>query len=337
MLSGQFSLYSKTEIPHAFMRRNRFIPLILTWTTVILTTGLQAQTTTDSLYWAYIRKYSSLAVNEMYYSKIPASITMAQALLESRFGTSELAVNANNHFGIKCQTGWTGETYHYQDDDNNTCFRKYESIEESFRDHSHFLMYRPRYQDLFKLDPNDYTAWAHGLKLAGYATNPTYAPQLLRIIEDYKLYLLDSMQPEVEAITTAQAKEIPNHVRSATPPAPKVFHRNRIDFTIAAEGENIDSLTRKYRKLPWEIRKYNEIPKGQDVRSGQVVYLQPKRTQAEDGYTTHVVAPGESMYSISQTYGIKLHWLYKRNAMEKGREPAVGEEIWLRGKKSSRR
>lgn len=319
------------------MRRNRYLSLIFSCITMVLTAGLEAQTTTDSLYWSYIRKYSDLAVNEMYYSKIPASVTMAQALLESRFGTSELAVNANNHFGIKCQTGWTGEVYHYQDDDDNTCFRKYGSIEESFRDHSHFLMYRPRYQELFKLDPKDYTGWAHGLKLAGYATNPNYAPQLLRIIEDYKLYLLDTMQPEVVAVTAAQDLEIPNNVKSAAHPTPKVFHRNRIDFTIASDSDNIETLTRKYQKLNWEIRKYNEIPKDQDVRSGQVVYLQPKRKQAEAGYTTHVVEPGESMYSISQTYGIQLKWLYKRNAMQKGTEPNVGDEIWLRGQKSSRR
>jgi LysM repeat protein len=321
----------------AFMRRNRLFILILAWICLVPATGLNAQTTTDSLYWSYIRKYSSLAVNEMYYSKIPASITMAQALLESRFGTSELAVNANNHFGIKCQTGWSGEIYHYQDDDDNTCFRKYGSIEESFRDHSHFLMYRPRYQELFKLDPTDYTSWAHGLKQAGYATNPNYGPMLLRIIEDYKLYLLDSMQPEVEAVTTEQAHQIPNHVKSAMPPVPKVFHRNRIDFTIVSDSDNIASLTKKFQKLNWEIRKYNEIPKDQDVRSGQVVYLQPKRTQAEAGYTTHIVEPGESMYSISQTYGIKLRWLYKRNAMKMGTEPNVGDEIWLRGQKSTRR
>ena len=291
----------------------------------------------DSLYWSYIRKYSYLAINEMHYSKIPASITMAQALLESRFGTSELAVNANNHFGIKCQTGWEGPTYTYQDDDDNTCFRQYGSIQESFRDHSHFLMNRPRYAGLFKLDPNDYSAWCHGLKQAGYATNPNYAILLIRIIEDYKLYLLDGMQPLVEPMNSTYDILIPLTMPEMAPPVPRVFHRNRINFIIAGEGETIESLTRQLKKLKWEIRKYNEIPKDQDIRAGQVVYLQPKRRQAEPGYTIHVVEPGETMYSISQTYGVQLKWLYKRNSMEPGTEPAVGDEIWLRGMKSNRR
>jgi hypothetical protein len=301
----------------------------------IFTNQLSAQV--DSLYWSYIRKYSQLAITEMQYSRIPASVTMAQALLESRFGTSELAVNANNHFGIKCQMEWTGERYTYQDDDDNTCFRKYNSIEESFRDHSHFLMYRPRYAGLFKLDPNDYTAWAYGLKQAGYATNPNYAPMLLKIIENYRLYLLDSTLPQVDHVNSVNEIQIPMTLQGSGVMQNRVFHRNRIDFTIAKEGDNVEKLTREFNKLRWEIRKYNDIPKDQDVRTGQLVYLQPKRKQAEPGYSMHTVVQGESMHSIAQVYGIRLKYLYKRNMMKPGTEPQPGDEIWLRGMKSNRR
>lgn len=303
----------------------------------LLTAGNQLIAQIDSMYLSYIARYSAMAVNEMHYSKIPASVTMAQALLESQAGTSELAVKANNHFGIKCQTGWDGKRYTYQDDDENTCFRHYDSVEESFRDHSHFLMYRPRYADLFKLDPCDYTAWAHGLKKAGYATNPRYAPQLIKIIEEYNLCLLDSMPLKIERVQASRTGKIPQRKRVVSGPEPRILQRNRIDYCIVGPGEDIASLTGKYEKLNWEIRKYNEIPKGTEVRPGQVIYLQPKRKHAEAGFTTHIVAPGETMYGISQLYGMKLKWLYKRNGMKPGTEPAPGEELWLRGMKVSRR
>jgi hypothetical protein len=232
---------------------------------------------------------------------------------------------------------WTGERYTYQDDDDNTCFRKYNSIEESFRDHSHFLMYRPRYAGLFKLDPNDYTAWAYGLKQAGYATNPNYAPMLLKIIENYRLYLLDSTLPQVDHVNSVNEIQIPMTLQGSGVMQNRVFHRNRIDFTIAKEGDNVEKLTREFNKLRWEIRKYNDIPKDQDVRTGQLVYLQPKRKQAEPGYSMHTVVQGESMHSIAQVYGIRLKYLYKRNMMKPGTEPQPGDEIWLRGMKSNRR
>lgn len=288
---------------------------------------------TDSSYLKYISKWSQAAITEMYYSKIPASITMAQALHESRFGTSELAVKANNHFGIKCQTEWTGKRYTYQDDDNNTCFRQYGSAEESYRDHSDFLMTRSRYSFLFELDPLDYTAWAHGLKKAGYATNPNYARILIKLIEDYKLFMLDTKRPVLEQMNSLSRNPITHNFPEATASGAKVFHRNRINYTVAGKGDNIESLTNKLNMLKWEIRKYNEIPKNKDIQAGQLIYLQPKRRHAEAGYSIHSVEKGETMYSISQVYGIKLKWLYKRNRMNSGSQPGVGQEIWLRGMK----
>lgn len=139
----------------------------------------------------YIDRYSSLAVFEMELYKVPASITLAQAILESSSGYSDLAINANNHFGIKCKDTWMGETYLYTDDLNNECFRKYSNIEDSYRDHSYFLRFRPRYSSLFRLDIHDYKGWARGLQRSGYATNKDYSEKLVNIIERYELYNLD--------------------------------------------------------------------------------------------------------------------------------------------------
>jgi hypothetical protein len=194
-------------------------------------------------------------------------------------------------------------------------------------------MTRPRYAFLFSLDPADYKAWAHGLKKAGYATNPKYAPIIIKLIEDYKLYLLDEMPAAVEPMNSIAGDRIPTVIPEAVASEPKVFHRNRIDFFIVRKGDNIKKLTAELDLLKWEIRKYNEIPRKQDVRPGQLIYLQPKRTKAEAGYNFHTVAKGESMYSISQIYGIKLKWLYKRNNLKPGTQLKVGQEIWLRGRK----
>ncbi|TSA33343.1 MAG: LysM peptidoglycan-binding domain-containing protein [Porphyromonadaceae bacterium] len=312
-------------------------PVKIFFILVLAIQSVAAFSQTDSAHWDYISKYSQAAIAEMHYSKIPASIIMAQALHESGYGTSELAVKANNHFGIKCQTEWTGKRYTYKDDDSNTCFRLYDSVAESYRDHSDFLMSRQRYAFLFELDPADYNAWAHGLKKAGYATNPNYANILIKLIEEYKLYLLDTMQPVVEPMNSITDNPIPNSVLEAVAPEPKVFHRNRIDFFVTRPGDNIKKLTDELNLLNWEIRKYNELPKNQDVRPGQVIYLQPKRTKAQAGYTFHTAEKGESMYSISQLYGIKLKWLYKRNHMKQGTQPKAGQEIWLRGMKSGKK
>lgn len=314
------------------MRTTKSLILILAaWVWFAGTVCIQGQTAEDRE--AYIRNYAKLAVKEMHFSGIPASITLAQGLVESRSGVSELARTANNHFGIKCQMEWRGPRYYYDDDEKNECFRAYESVEESFRDHSLFLMYRSRYSTLFDLDPKDYKAWAHGLKSAGYATNPRYAYMLINIIEDHKLYQYDQWLPEIEPINSTREVVIPNQPIPFEKPQPKIYLRNRIDFVIADEDDSIESLTEEMGKLRWEIRKYNEIPRGGDIQPGQIVYLQPKRRQAEKGFTTHTVKAGETMYSISQHYGIKLRWLYKRNNMKRGNQPLPGDVLWLRGQK----
>jgi hypothetical protein len=297
--------------------------------------ALQAQT--DSPHWNYIRQYTTSAIAEMHYSKIPASITMAQALHESRYGTSELAVKANNHFGIKCQSEWNGKRYTYQDDDHNNCFRHYDSVGESYRDHSNFLMTRPRYASLFTLSPTDYVGWAQGLKQAGYATNPQYAKILIRLIEDYKLFLLDTMKRDIDPIVAMEGNPVPHRIPPAVPPKPKVSQRNRINFTVAREGDNIERITAAMGLTKGQIRRYNEISVCDDVVPGQLVYLQPKRAAAESEYARHTMQRGESMYAIAQLYGIRIKCLYWRNRMVPGTEPRVGQEVWLRGRRPVKR
>ena len=156
-----------------------------------LTLVLYGQSYTQADIYNYIDTYASVAVEKMNQHGIPASITLAQGILESGAGQSDLAKFANNHFGIKCHNDWSGQTYHKDDDAKDECFRKYKSPQESFEDHSHFLK-KNRYAELFTLERTDYKAWAKGLKKAGYATNPQYAERLVKIIEDYQLYRFDN-------------------------------------------------------------------------------------------------------------------------------------------------
>ncbi len=287
---------------------------------------------TDSTQEAYIRQYAIWAVREMQYSSIPASIKMAQALVESNAGQSELALMANNHFGVKCQMVWTGPRYFYDDDEKDDCFRAYQSAQESYRDHSHFLMYRDRYKSLFNLDPRDYKAWSHGLKAAGYATNPNYAQMLINVIERYKLYQLDHWLPEVEPVNSTSGLQVtPSTALPYVKPEVRSFTRNRIEFVIARPDDTVEKLTKELGKLRWEIRRYNDLTTSHELVPGEIVYLQPKKRQAEDGFSTHHVQDGENMRFIAQHYGIKLKWLYKRNRMKPGSEPGPGEIIWLRG------
>lgn len=299
----------------------------------LLTSSLSAQNNPGRA--AYIEKYSELAVSEMRRSGIPASITMAQAILESSLGKSDLATKANNHFGIKCHVGWQGKRFYYDDDEEDECFRVYRNAEESFRDHSIFLLTRDRYKGLFELDPYDYKGWARGLKAAGYATNPHYAERLIKIIEEEQLYQLDNWIPQVVA-KNSTAEELvdyddnPSHRPTSYPM--QMHKRNRIDFVIVQQGENVESLTEKHNMLRWEIRKYNELETGEQPSPGSIIYLQPKRKRAARGFEYHIVRKGETVYSISQHFGVKTNWILKRNGLEDGAELREGDRIWLRGK-----
>jgi hypothetical protein len=304
------------------MKKARYLVTIIT---LFLTVILHGQKDGVSSGKAYINEYSDLAIREMKRSGIPASITLAQGMLESDNGNSSLARKANNHFGIKCHNDWKGETFHQDDDAKDECFRKYNRVEESFQDHSDFLMSGSRYSFLFELKPTDYRGWAKGLKKAGYATSPTYADKLISLIEVYGLDQYD--QAGVSGIKKDRKK-----AESQTPEAAgrQVLERNRVKYIIVQKDDNFRSLQEEFDLLPFEIYKYNDLSRDQELKEGQVIYLQPKRNKAEVGNNWHTVKPGETMEDISQLYAVKPIKLYRKNLMAPGTEPKTGDKISLR-------
>lgn len=279
----------------------------------------------------YIVEFADMAVSEMKRSGVPASITLAQGILESASGNSRLAKEGNNHFGIKCHSSWTGAKIYADDDAKNECFRKYKSAEESYRDHSDFLKANSRYHFLFELDKTDYKAWAHGLKKAGYATSPTYAEALIRLIEKHELYAYDSNEkPHIKPDKKPARKTNTDDNFSLNPYGRDIMYNNNTPYIIAKSGDNIESICNEFDMMPWQIRRYNDLRKGDSIVAGEFIYLKPKRNKAEKGHDTHTIAPGENMRDIAQQYAIKEKKLYRKNKMEKDSQPEVNTKINLR-------
>ncbi len=275
----------------------------------------------------YIEKYNELAVQEMTRTGIPASITLAQGILESGSGNSSLAVKANNHFGIKCHD-WKGPSVRHDDDKKNECFRKYKSAERSYKDHSDFLTGRSRYAFLFELKPDDYKGWAKGLKKAGYATSPTYAKALIKVIEDNELYAYDKL-----ALSGGKSTRKRRAGRSEVHTGKrKIHYNNRVKYIVATSEDTYESLSEELYLLNWQLSKYNEKPAGSKLEEGEFVYIQPKRNKIYGPNKSHLVKEGETLYSISQKYAIKVNKLRKINKIPEGREPQVGAMILLRGR-----
>lgn len=289
----------------------------------------------------YIERYSDLAVAEMYRSGIPASITLAQGLLESGYGLSELAVKGNNHFGIKCHSGWNGKKMYHDDDRRGECFRVYDDPQQSYADHSDFLRYRDRYAFLFDYEITDYRSWAHGLKSAGYATDPSYARKLITLIEEYSLYEFDVMK-HPSADQHVQIPQSPAQIQQVQPLSEKkreefsfslsrqLYSQNGVPFVYAMEGETYESIAASNNLFLREILKYNDADSKTDLLPGTVVYLQPKRKQAAKGLDKHVVEEGESLREISQRFAVRLDRLYRMNGFEEGYVPEEGQIIKLR-------
>ncbi len=283
----------------------------------------------------YISKYADIAIRQMKQYGVPASIILAQGMLESDNGNSSLATKANNHFGIKCHKDWTGPTMYHDDDRKDECFRKYKNSEGSYMDHSLFLRGGRRYATLFDLEPTDYKGWAHGLKKAGYATNPKYAEMLIKIIEDNELHKFDkgvTIAVESPRKGTGQLVDVDGFTIDIYKTR-SVYIRNRIKYIIVKEGDTFESLTKELSLMPWQLHKYNDLTKDSTLRVGQEIYIQPKRWRAERNHSVHTADTGETMYSISQMYGVKLKSLYRKNRMKVGEEPEVGQTINLRKKK----
>lgn len=290
--------------------------LILALIFLLYIFNLQAQTR-NKQYEAYIKQYRDLAVEEMKKYHIPASITLAQGLLESGAGQSTLAKKSNNHFGIKCGSDWDGKSVRYDDDARNECFRAYKHPKQSYEDHSKFLAGRPRYASLFKLKITDYKGWAKGLKKAGYATNPRYAEQLIGIIELYDLHKYDTKGG------LKWMKENPN------PHQPYIA--NGLVYIVVRTGDTWKSISREFDVSRKKLRKYNDLFKGYQLKTGDVLYLEKKNRRAGKEYVSHTVRAGESMHDISQKYGIQLKKLYKMNKMAaEDPTPKVGSLLRLR-------
>lgn len=282
----------------------------------------------------YIRKYQLLAIREMHRSGVPASIKLAQACLESANGISELARKSNNHFGIKCKSDWTGGKVYYDDDAKDECFRKYNSIEDSYRDHSNFLMNNPRYASLFQLATTDYKGWAQGLKKAGYATANHYDRTLIRIIEEHKLYRLDYRitNDRISASRPSRIKRVGPNAELNVYPIHPVIRMNGIEAVAAKEGDTYKIIAQEFDLKNREVYRYNDQERGYTPVVNEVVYINRKNRKAPKNQTTHRVEAGETMHYISQLYGLQLRPLLKRNNMQKDEQPVQGQIIQLRNK-----
>lgn len=289
--------------------------------------GLQGQ----SAHEMYIEQYKEIAIQEMHRTGIPASIKMAQAILESNAGRSYLATQGNNHFGIKCGGQWTGGTVMRKDDDYKngrlvpSCFRAYPDPEESFMAHSEFLRdpkKNHRYGFLFRLEQTDYKGWARGLKKAGYATNPKYPQLLIELIERYGLDQFDAMEPVDPALMVQEETYSPSLQRV-----------NDVEYVYARPGERPIEISMDFGVSPDKIVKYNERIKApnQKLEAGERVFLQKKRRSYRGEKKYHYVKAGDDMFSIAQHYGLRLEKLLNKNKMSEGEEPAIGEQIRLRG------
>lgn len=315
-----------------------------------------AQGKTNRTYWAYIDQYKDLAIEQQLKYKIPASITLAQGLLESAAGTSRLATKANNHFGIKAHSGWNGPYILADDDRPREKFRKYKSVRESYEDHSVFLK-KPRYERLFTYRITDYKSWAKGLKACGYATSPTYANNLIKIIEMYSLHQFDKIKniqnPQQEYISNSEAKQLWPKIerlslaylkRLATHKVKKkkipeffkshnVYRNNKNYFIIVQKGDNLSTISNATGVTIPELMDYNDLSSDYRLSVGDIIYLRKKKKRASSEYSNkpHQVQPGQSMYDISQMYGIRLKNLYTLNGLSpREYHIKVGDLIWLR-------
>ncbi len=343
------------------MKRYWFVVCVALWAW-----GLQAQTRNEA-YEKYIATYYELAQEQQREHGIPASITLAQGLLESSAGRSELATNANNHFGIKCAGDWKGKGYKYDDDKKDECFRVYKHVRESYEDHSLFLK-RPRYQSLFTFDVTDYKNWAYGLKRCGYATDPGYAGKLIQLIETYDLARyaileLDyreqgednniALTPEEQlALQGGQPFEVGEEDTEAVEDAGykgskpsmersmgtleimlehAVLRNNGRRYVVAREGDTFLSLAAEFNMYESTLRRYNDIinPRYQ-LQAGDKVYLQKKRKKAEKRYTSYRVKRGENIWQIAQDKGMRLKTIYELNGIREGENVTINQRLRLR-------
>lgn len=314
---------------------------ILLCALTVLSQRMTAQRSQDIA--AYINNYRDLAITEMQRSGIPASIILAQGIHETEAGTSELVKKSNNHFGIKCKDSWTGSVVYHDDDQRGECFRRYDSPQDSYKDHSDFLLSSPRYSFLFKLDPMDYHGWAYGLKKAGYATNTHYSQILIKLIEDYNLqqYTMMGMQKmktfqtagsrspgeRIESSPNSPVAGPPNYQSNASKYPAGKFIINRTSVVFIKAGTALLSLASQFDIPLSRLEDFNDLDQGDILQKDQLIYLQRKRKVGENEF--HIVVRGESLHDICQTEGIRYESLLQLNRLDKGMEVAGGEKLHL--------
>lgn len=306
----------------------------------------------NQAYLDYIAQYRDLAIQQQREHKIPASITMAQGILESAAGKSELAVKANNHFGVKCTSDWPGRTFTHDDETANECFRRYASVEDSYEDHSLFLK-RKRYESLFSLPIGDYKNWAYGLKACGYATDPKYPEKLIRLIETYDLNRLtfdtvlvasgavnagdtawtDTPYDNVIAFADQERTDdydTPSMDHVELSGGHKSGHRNGVRYIVAKPGDTFESLAYQLNMYERTLRRYNDALDTRELEAGDMVYIYPKKCRADRKHRYCTVRKGDTAWGLSQKYGIKLRSLYKLNGIPYGTPLTTVQRLDLR-------
>jgi len=336
----------------------------------IFSVEVQAQENLNPVVVEYVRTYSDLAVKEMQRTGVPASIKLAQGILETEAGRSDLVRRSNNHFGIKCKSWWNGEKVYHDDDEQGECFRKYAEAYDSWKDHSDYLKSQPRYAFLFELDPEDYKGWAKGLKKAGYATNPKYPQILIKYIElyhldDYTMIAMGKKKSSTEflayvnvgenkatpvktstggVVTTAEGQSVITNNSGQTEVIPEIqqvtypegeFKINDTRVIYANEGSSLLAIADAYRvRLKW-LYEFNELEKNTEVlEKSQLIFLQRKRRQGSKEF--HIYRKGETLTDISQMEGLRLENLLEYNYLKAEMIPAPGEKLYLKDEAPAR-
>ena len=308
--------------------------LILVVTVAILSSNLFAQRITPN---EYINAFRDIAVAEMKRSGIPASVTLAQGILETECGNSDLVKKSNNHFGIKCKSTWTGESVTHTDDAPNECFRKYNNPADSYKDHSDYLKSTARYASLFQLEPYDYKGWAYGLKKAGYATNPQYPQIIISNIEKYNLQQYDNLTAE-EVGNMAVAKITQQEKPLKTAPVLDVAHienslklKNKINglnAVIVPKGTSLLVIASKANIDLIKLLEYNDLATDGLLQDEQIIYLEKKPKQGNRDF--YIALQKETLYDISQNNGVQLKYLSQINNMQMNETVKKGTKIKLR-------
>ena len=284
----------------------------------------------------YVQKYKDIAIEEMKRMGVPAAITLAQGLLETENGNSDLLKESNNHFGIKCKSTWTAEVVYHDDDARGECFRKYKTAEDSYRDHSNFLRGNTRYAFLFKLDPSDYKAWAYGLRRAGYATNPRYPQILIKYIENNNLeQYTDEALNDVPHFDAAQYVDDKENDSSQDVVKLDPVPGQAINLTIngskallVSKGTSLLAVATEHNINLEKLLTINDLTSDGLLQKDQYIFLEKKQKEGQQDFC--VAKANETLYDISQKYGVILENLYTYNNLTVDDFVVPGTKIYLK-------